>query len=365
MVTREGSFVTVDDSWALPGSRDDAASQAAQPASQPTQTPAAYYGTFDGAGAGIAVLRTRPSTPDPLLRPASGLLIAAALTRVWYLLTHVGNNPPLFEFVSVLAREGFILVLTLVVAVLVLLPKTREAAQGAIVALALLVLAGDFDSLRPSVLNARQARAAHWSWAAGFVLFVAAGVLVVVRILLDPRRPRDRQSRAERIAAVFGGLLGAVLWIVASLLDTVRLTEHFGPAALAKTTVYGGWSHVDAWHRAAYIVVAAALLALVMLAATGRSSRRSLGLMLGAALLPTADILGVAIQQLAPVASFFGASRVDQVTREGVQLTVTPLAGYWVGIVAVAVLAAVTALRYALAPWRAPYPEQRLRPPKR
>jgi hypothetical protein len=357
--------MTTDDPWAVPQARDESAAPAAEPASRPVQAPAAHHGSFDAAGAGITGQRPRRITSDPLLRTASGLLVGSTLTRVWGLFTHIGNNPPRYEYVSEFALQAYILILTLTVAVLLLLPKTREVAKGAVIAFAVILLTRDFRELRPSAFNAQQGRSVHWALDAGFALVVAAAVLVVIRVLRDPRSPRDRQSRADRIAAVLGGLLGAVLWTVATLLAWAHFTERLEPAAPATTTDCCGWIHADNWDRAVFIATDVGLLLLALLAATGRSRTRCVGLMLGTTLLLAADLLDSTIGLLAPVASAYGANRVDQATRRGLELTISPLAGYWVAILAVAVFAVVGTLRYTLTPRRAPYPELRPRPPRR
>ena len=356
--------MTTDDSWAVPEAREETGAQVAEPVSQPAQ-PTAHYGDFGSAGAGITGKRPGRITSDLLLRTASGLLIGSALTKVWSLFTHVGINPPQYEYTSELARSAYVLILIFVAAVLLLLPRTREVAQGAVIAFAVILLSRDFRELRPSALNAQQGRSAHWAVDAGFVLTVGAAVLVVIRILGEARSPRDRQSRADRIVAVLGGLVGAVLWFVATLLDSVRATERAGPAAPAVTAGCCGWTHTGDWNRAVFIATGVALLLLALLAATGRSRPRAVGLILGTALLLAADLLDTTVQLIAPVASTFGATRVDQAARQGFELTMSPLAGYWIAVLALLLFAVVAALRYALAPRRAPYPQLRPAPPRR
>ena len=173
------SETSENNSWALPAPQEGVAAAAGIP-------------TADSAAS------AHDDGPGALLWVAGGLLVASALALVAQLFTHAGHGPAQAEFPEQLARESLAIVLAVGCAVLLLIRWTRRVAEGVACALGLLYSARDFNELRPSVINAAEGSIGYRLLAASLVLAAAAGAVVLVRILSEARRPRDRQTRADR-----------------------------------------------------------------------------------------------------------------------------------------------------------------------
>lgn len=325
--------------WALPGTRQDAAAVAGIP----------------DADAAVTAPGDRPGA---LLWAASGLLVASASARTAYFFTHMGTGSPQYQFASQLAKEGFAVLLALACAALLSARRTRRTIEGVVCALGLLSLTRDLNELRPTLLDAPFGRMGYRLLAVSLVLTSAAGAVVLARVLREARRPRDRQSRPDRGTALIGGLAGAGVWFAAEPLPWIRMGED--TASGARTTFdCCGWSQVAGWGKADMAAAGIALLALAFLAATGRSRAFSFGLLLGAVLFLTDELVDFTVQMTAPAASTFGMDQAGAYS----DYTIDPLPAFWFGVAGIGILAVVAVLRLALAPKRAAYPEARRRRP--
>jgi hypothetical protein len=368
-----------DDAWSVPdsgaappapaaaaGPAADPSAPEAAPALVPTLAPATASamapGPESGIGTGLGAIR-RQQAPEPnraLWPTVAGLFLAAGVTQVVYLFAHSETFVPgqaNYELLSIDAFYGLRAVLVFACGALLLTERTRELAGGLALSVSVLSLAFYFASLRPSVINGTADRLARYMGAGATVLLIGAGIVALVAVLRERRRGvvHRRQSRTNRVIAVVAGFLGAVFLLVGECIASYRVELR---TQLGEQTVQCcGLSRVSGWSAAELLVGTGVTLVLAVFAATLRSRKFAAGLLFGTTVLPLSNVAQVAALSAAPVQSIYGFNhRFSGFASIGV--TSTPLAGFWLALLGLLLLAAAAVARLLLGARKNPYSAQ-------